>query len=137
MVLGEKADPLMLLLLYVGGDKSGLFRSDTLWRICKSLEIKVLGRENFSIGIGYVAYIGAGLFFAWDCLFEPTMASKEGVGYAGHIGGMLGGALLFALDCLLEPAMASKLSDGYFTVRKWILPKALTSRNSSANLVRQ
>jgi hypothetical protein len=38
----------MLLLLYVSGDLSGLFRSHTLWSIYKLLDEEVLGEEIFS-----------------------------------------------------------------------------------------
>ncbi len=62
LVSGAKADPLMFLLLHVGGDVSGLFRSDPL--------------DN----VGYAAHIGGMfggvLFFALDHFFETVMASK-------------------------------------------------------------
>jgi membrane associated rhomboid family serine protease len=93
LISGEKVDPLMLLLLYVSGDLSGLFRSSTLWWIYKLLDEELLGGENFS-----------------SVRHEKDDGPKEGVGYAAHIGGMLGGALFFALNTLFEAAMASKLS---------------------------
>jgi membrane associated rhomboid family serine protease len=92
-ISGEKVNPLMLLLLYVSGDLSGLFRSSTLWWIHKLLDEEILGGEKFS-----------------SARHDKDDGPKEGVGYAAHIGGMLGGALFFAFNCLFEAAMASKLS---------------------------
>jgi membrane associated rhomboid family serine protease len=86
---GEEVDPLMLLLLYISGDLSGLFRSKSLWRIYNLLEEEVLGEESVS-----------------NAKHDKDDGPKEGVGYAAHIGGMLGGALFFALNCLFEAAMS-------------------------------
>jgi membrane associated rhomboid family serine protease len=93
LISGEKVDPLMLLLLYVSGDLSGLFRSSSLWRTYKLLEEEVLGEESVS-----------------SAKHDKDDGPKEGIGYAAHLGGMLGGALFFALNCLFEAAMAFKMS---------------------------
>jgi membrane associated rhomboid family serine protease len=93
LISGEKVDPLMLLLLFVSGDLSGLLRSSKLWQIYRLLEEEVLGGESSS-----------------SVKHDKDDGPKEGVGYAAHIGGMLGGALFFALNCLFEAAMAFKLS---------------------------
>lgn len=61
----KEVDPLMLLLLYVGGDVSGLFRCKQFWQIFKLLGEEVLGRESFS-----------------SARHDKDDGPKEGVGYA-------------------------------------------------------
>jgi membrane associated rhomboid family serine protease len=91
---GEEVDPLMLLLLlYVSGDLSGLFRSKSLLRIYNLLKEEVLGEESVS-----------------GAKHDKDDGPKEGIGYSAHIGGMLGGALFFALNCLFDAAMAFTMS---------------------------
>jgi hypothetical protein len=78
----------MLLLLYVSGDLSGLFRSRTLWSIYKLLDDEVLGEE-----------------ISTDS-HDKNDGPEEGVGYAAHIGGRLVVHYFFALN-LFEAATAS------------------------------